>query len=760
MFDALLLPRRTFWSRARRWLIVALAPWLSGLPPVCAQTAPSTGPESARPRVALVLSGGGARGLAHIGVLKVLRDLKVPVDIVVGTSMGSVIGGAYAAGRSIDDLEAIVRATAWDDVLSDRSTREQSSWRRREEDLILPSRLDFALGRKGLSLPPSAAANFALEEALARLLPAHRREQSAGSLALPFRSLAADLLTGDLVELDTAPLMQALRASLSVPGVFEPVRVQGRLLVDGGLVRNLPVDIARAMGAQVVIAVNVGTPLAPEESLRTSLDVAQQMLTLLTEQNVQRSLSELGPSDVLMSPDLKGIGVVDFGQYDRIIRAGAEAARQVAARLALLAVAPPAYADLEAQRLAPAGPPDRAWPLGSIKVQGAQRIDARTLVAQSGLEAGRPATLEDVRAAAARLHGRGDLARVEAVVTDATSDDGPGLRRDVSLRVTEADWAHSRLRLGLELRSDFSDDNAFGVSAMHVASSLNAWGAELRTLVGVGTQRGLSTEWWQPLGAGSPWYASASLGYSAGSRDLFAERRRQLRLGYKALWSSWGLGYRLGEWGDLQLSRTQAAYRVRSLIPEDPSSSLSFSTSSLSLDLTVDTLDPIAFPVRGVLLSAQWSRTKAQSIETRLPSQSQSAAMRAFSQGEWGGHVYGEWARTRGAAAPLALGGFLRLSGTDPESIEGNTVVLGRLVLARRIGSLPVPFGNAIRAGFSFELGNGFTDGQAIRLTDLKGAGSAFLALDTRFGPLYLGAGATGGRLGTFYIYLGPFWRR
>jgi NTE family protein len=276
----------------------------------------------------------------------------------------------------------------------------------------------------------------------------------------------------------------------------------------------------------------------------------------------------------------------------------------------------------------------------------------------------------------------------------------------------------------------------------------------------VGTERELSTEWWQPLGPGSSWYATASLGYWAGSLHQFAERRRQLRVGYKSLWASWGLGYRLGEWGDIRLSRTQAAQRFRALIPEDPPQSIGYSSGGLNLDLNVDTLDPIAFPVRGVLLAAQWSRLKERSIETRLPSQSLSAAMLAFSQGEWGGHVYGEWAGPRGAPAPLALGGFLRLSGTDPESIEGNTVVLGRLVLARRMGSLPVLFGNAIRAGFSFEMGNGFADGQPLRITDLKSAGSAFLALDTRFGPLYLAAGATGGRPGTFYIYLGPFWRR
>ena len=750
-------PRALRLWRACLGLLAALALLLGALP-TRAQRTPEADVSPSRPKVALVLSGGGARGLAHIGVLKVLRELNVPVDIVVGTSMGSVIGGAFAAGRSVDELEAIVRTIPWAQVLSDRPPRDQSSFRRRDEDLQLPSRLDFGLSRQGLSLPPAAAGNFELEEALARLLPAGRQQQPAGALPLPFRSLASDLLNGDLVELNEVPLVQALRASLAVPGVFEPVRLQGRLLVDGGLVRNLPVDVARSMGAQVVIAVNLGTPLAPEESLRTSLDVAQQMLTLLTEQNVQRSLRELGPDDVLISPDLRGIGVTDFALHERALAAGAAAARQVAARLATLAVPPPVFAALEGRRLVPADRPEPALPLGRIEVQGAQRIDPRALVAQSGLEPGQPVTQDDVRAAAARLHGRGDLARVEATVTDTVATDGSPLQRDVSLRVTEADWAHSRVRLGLQLRSDFSSDNAFGIAAMHVASSLNPWGAELRTLLRAGTTRELSTEWWQPLGAGSPWFASVALGYTAGAQDLFAERRRVLRLGSKFGAADFALGYQLGNWGELRLGWGRATQRVEVLVPQDPPRSGRFSGSNLNVQLTVDTLDPIAFPVRGVLLSARWNRFKLRSFDGDLPSQSQLTALQAFSWGEWGGHAYGEWARTRGGTAPLALGGFLRLSGTDPDSIDGSTVLLGRLVLARRIGNLPAPFGNAIRAGFSAELGNGFADGQRIRLEDLKNAGSAFVAMDTRFGPLYLGAGATRGARGTLYLFLGPIW--
>ena len=236
-----------------------------------------------RPRIGLVLSGGGARGFAHIGVLRVLQELRVPVDLVVGTSMGAVVGGAYAAGRSAAELEQFARDTDWAAVLADRPSRAAGEFRRREVDLEVPSRIEFGIG-PGLSLnaPPAVAGSHALEAALEELLPQGQAQRPAGRLSLGFRAVATDLRTGELVEMSDEPLAVALRASLSVPGLFPPFARDGRLLVDGGLVRNVPVDLARAMGAQVLIVVNVGTSVDHVRDLASPLGMAQQMINLLT----------------------------------------------------------------------------------------------------------------------------------------------------------------------------------------------------------------------------------------------------------------------------------------------------------------------------------------------------------------------------------------------------------------------------------------------------------------------------------------------
>lgn len=726
-------------------------------PPAYSQTSQTSQTEAAvpaaRPRIALVLSGGGARGFAHIGVLRVLAEMRIPVDIVVGTSMGSVIGGAYAAGASVNDLERMARDTDWDRVVADRPAREDLEFRRREEDVQLPSRIEFGVGRDGVSLPPSAAGNAALEQALGRLLPPGTRDRQVDQLPLPFRSVASDLVTGELVDLVDTPLFLTMRASLAVPGVFAPVRVQQRLVVDGGLVRNLPVDLAHRMGADIVIAINVGTPLAPEKTLGSALGVAQQMINILTEQNVQRSIRELRSQDILIAPQLDGVGFLDFRNVDNAIRAGELATRELAQRLAPLALAGPAYARFENTRLAAPALADTALPLASVQVESSGQIAPRVLAVQSGLKEGQAVTREQARRAGESLYGRGDLERVETEI-----EDDAGKRR-VVIKATEAPWASSRLRVGLELSSDFDDTNSFSLKLMHVKTSLNSWGGELRTVMSVGHRRELGMQLFQPLGPGSQWYVAPSTSYGSESLDSFLDGRRVRRWGYTSRVVSLVLGRELGTWGDIQIGVLRGRAGARAVIPETPDEpALRGYGTTQFIGYRADTLDSLGFPSRGYLVDARLERLPRGQPGEVAGAQSTLLGMSAFRAGDWAGHVYGEFARAKSGASPLSLGGFLRLSGSAPDSIQGRSVAFTRLVMARRIGALPVTLGGTVRAGFSIEAGGGFDQDVPLRETLFKQAVSGFVSVDTRFGPAYVGAGATKEGAKTMYLFLGPIW--
>lgn len=708
-------------------------------------------PSPPRPRIALVLSGGGARGFAHVGVLRVLEQLRVPVDIVVGASMGAVVGGAYAAGRPVAELEAFVRETDWAMLVSDRASRQDLNFRRKEDDLEVPSRLELGLHRDGLSLPPSTATNAAVEDALARLLPVESRGLPVSALPLQFRAVATDLLTGDLVELKETPLLPSLRASMSVPGVFAPIRLGERVVVDGGLVRNLPVDLARAMGADIVIAVNVGTPLAGPETLGSAVGVAQQMLNILTEQNVQRSIRELGKQDILIAPDLARVSFLDFSAAATAMAAGETAARALAERLQPLSISPEQFASREVARTQRRSDPDMPRVLAKLEVRGTRWADARALAAESGLEEGEPVTRRDVERAAERLRGRGDFDRVGTEVRDTAAG------REVVITPSESGWARSRVRLGLEFSSDFRDDNRFGISALHTLSWIDAWGGELRTLAKLGNTRMLASEWWQPLAAGSPWYASATLGYRAQNEDLYVNGQRVGRLSLAANQGTIAVGRAIGLRADLRVGLQRNVGSLRVLLPADTLERLRFGESNVFVQYRYDTLENLAFPTQGSLLTSRWERVRSGGPDEPSLANSQVLGLTAFRLGEWGGHVYAEWAKSADGFAPLALGGFWRLSGAPRDSINGSTALLGRVVFARRIGQMPAGIGGAVRAGLSFELGNAFPAEEAVRVSKLRAAGSAFVSVDTRFGPAYLALGASKGS-STVYVFLGPVW--
>jgi len=711
--------------------------------------------EGQRPKIGLVLSGGGVRGLAHIGVLKVLKQLKIPVDLVVGTSMGAVVGGAYTSGRSIEELEEFVQHTDWPAVLADRPPRQNLSYRRREEDQLIPSRLELGVDPRGgrTTLPPSAAGNSALEAALESLVRGEQAETPINRLRLPFRALATDLLNGDLVEMVDTPLFLALRASMAVPGVFSPVRVNGRAVVDGGLVRNLGVDIARKMGAELIIAVNVGSPLLEEREITSAVGVANQMLQILTNQNVAHSLRELKGVDVLIDPDLGNIGFMDFDRFSEAMASGQRSALAAQERLLGLAVDDAQYASFERLRLREPEPLSQmALPLASLKIEGTQRSNPKALREELGLQLGKLTGPEDIKRATAALYGLGDFERIDAQISDQ------GDQRHLTLHVQEAEWAHNRLRFGLALQSNFGDTNRFSISAMHVSTWLNRWGAELRTYASLGEDRGLSLDLNQPLGAGSPWYLNLATQFGASNYDEYdSQGRRRMRNANEHVISQISLGRRLSNWGDVRLGTVRLAGSSHTLIPEPEQNTRMKATARAAFaEISADTLDSLAFPSRGLLLNAKIQYLTADSGDSDL--NLRFAGLAAFRAGSWAGHVYTEWSHAALGNTGGSLGGFLRLSGTTENSLSGRTVGFGRLVMARRIGNMPIGLGGAIRAGMSLELGGIIRDRETFEREQLKLAGSAFLAFDTRFGPSYLGAGSTRRGDSSAYLFLGPTW--
>ncbi|MBL8515065.1 MAG: patatin-like phospholipase family protein, partial [Betaproteobacteria bacterium] len=313
--------------------------------PATANPLPPTGAEivKPRPKVGLVLSGGGARGAAHIGVIKVLEELRVPIDFIAGSSMGALVGAAYASGTPVKELEDGLVLQDWDRLLTDESPRVDRSFLRKEEDQNRLLRLELGVKRDGIRLPPGAITGQKFDALFSQITRNAPPVQDFDQLPIPFRAVATDAESGTMHVFANGRLVDAMRASMSVPGAIAPYQVGERIYLDGGLTRNLPVDVARQMGADVVIVVNIGTPLLKKQDIQSLVGVSLQMVNILTEQNVRASIESLKKSDHLLSPPLDTIGATDFKLVGDAINIGAATTRAQAQALSALSLSKDAY---------------------------------------------------------------------------------------------------------------------------------------------------------------------------------------------------------------------------------------------------------------------------------------------------------------------------------------------------------------------------------------------------------------------------------
>jgi NTE family protein len=738
---------------------LAAAPALSQSAAATTEVATAAAPAPARPRIGLVLSGGGARGLAHVGVLKLLEREHVPIDAIAGTSMGAIIGGLYASGMTAGQLEAELLAVDWDTVFAPRVSREQLSQRRKEEDFEISPVLEIGMHEGELRAPLGALSGRGLETLLRRFTLPVRTVDAFDALPIPFRAIATDMESGQAVILASGDLALALRSSMSVPGVFAPTDVHGRILGDGGLVNNLPVDVARAMGVDRVIAVNVGTPLAGRETLSSVAGLTSQMINILTEQNVQRSLASLSARDLLISPVLDKLGSSDFNRTRELIDRGEAGAQAALEPLRALAVPP---ADYAAWRAAQARPKPADPTLAFVRFEGTTATNPQRLQAQLESAPGQPFDAARAARDTRRLAASGDYVRADYQLVD--TPEGDGLVFDLE----DKPWGPHYFRVGIDLSTDFAGRSAFNLKISHNRHWLDTNGSEWRNLVQIGEVPRWFTELYHPLGSATSlandWFVA---GYAEVQRretsvynaDSGAERGRfNLRLGR--------LGVDLGQpWGRLGELRVGLTHLVLASDPDilstdytGPRKGIVVRESGLRLGAVVDQLDYANFPLHGY-------RAEGEAVVGRRTGTVHEHFSRYEAQltgvGSWGRHTlngYFRWQHSGEASAlgigRYSLGGFQQLSGYQPGQIEGNYLAFARLTYYKRLQDSPL-LARGLFVGGTLEAGNAWDTRGAVKLSDLRSGMSLFLGADTGLGPMYLGLTYAPRGAAGLYLFVG-----
>jgi NTE family protein len=721
--------------------------------PVAAPTAPAT--PAARPKIGLVLSGGGARGAAHVGVLKVLDELRVPVDLVVGTSMGSIVGGSFASGNSIEEMERDIRTITTANLFTDRPPRADLPMRRKADDVdpyIIP---ELGVTTRGVTLPKGIITGVSVEAQLRKLVK-FTTFTTFDQLPVPFRAIATDLGTGEMVVLQDGSLITAMRASMSVPGGMAPVRIGERQLVDGGLVRNLPVDVARSMGADIVIAVNLGTPLMKPEEITSVLSVTGQMINILTEQNVRRSLAELTAQDILIVPELGDFSAGDFDNLAKTVPIGEAAARKVADRLQALALPPEQYAALR-KRQGPSSTDAMITSVDEIRVEGTKRVNAQVVLQSMKTEAGKPIDRETLDLDLRRVFGRGDFENVGFTVGHV---DG---KRVLTVKVTEKPETHY-VRFGLELEADLGQRSFFNLYASHRAKALNRFGAEWKNDVVLGRNVLFATEFYQPLSAQQYFFVAPQLRYLNRPLDIYIDDLLAAEYQDQSAVAQFDVGANFLQYGQARLGLVVGDRRFSQqsgsvLLPSSASTNIRGAAFSLRLDQFAGVNFPTAGWAADARLYSQLDELGGDQPYNRWSAGAGAAVtsgrhtfeFSAMAGGKWGSNpipVYDQF----------QLGGFLKLSGLAPGQIRTQQFEFARVNYRTKLADIPLfegmYFGASLEAARATPVVPVWR-GEAVNGPVNIPAGSVYVGIDSPLGPLYLGFGYSGRDNAAVYLFLG-----
>ncbi len=730
-------------------VLVFLGLWAPLSRPLLGQVAVDKGPK--RPKIGLVLGGGGARGCAHAGVIKVLEELRIPVYCIAGTSMGSIVGAAYAYGHSPARMRRELVKDNWNYILQDETQRQDKAFRRKEDDLtfLFDVELGYGFGT-GIKLKKGVVQGQNIDIVFKRLVLDAYKIKDFDELAIPYRAVAADIGTGEMVVLDSGELVEAMRASMAFPGAFRPVTIGGRELIDGGIVANVPISVVKAMGADVVIAVDVGTPLMAAEDIASVLNVTSQMVGILMKKNVDEQVALLTDKDVLIRPDLGDMSVTQFDRSAQAIDIGEAAARALAEKLKAYSVSEEEWTEyLKHQRRQP----EKLPLISDIRIISTSDLSVDVIRANMHTRAGKVLDLDVLQKDLERIYGLEDF---ELVTFHLREVEGG---TELQIRARGKSWGPNYIRFGLSLFDDLDGENEYVIGLQYTMRELNSLGAEWRNEVRIGEVGGIRSEFYQPLDpAGRYFIAPEGLfgRFNAkgfiGTTQVAEFRVEEWQLGLD-------VGRQLGNWGELRFGVGRQWGKVDPKISAVPIKGFHFHDAGLRARFAIDTLDDPNFPSSGSIARIDWFWANE---EMGADDEYQAIDASAGQAVTWGKTTAVLGARyqtvTDGDRPPWnrsSVGGFLNLSGFAENELSGQHAGRVALTLYRQIfGERAVTLGMPVYLGGSIETGNAWNDRDDIG-EDLIVAGSAWLGVDSPMGAVYLGYGKAEGGNDSVYLFVG-----
>jgi NTE family protein len=713
-------------------------------------------PGARRPKIGLVLAGGGALGMAHVGVLKVLEEHRIPVDIITGTSMGSIVGAAYASGATVEEMEKILSETDWDSLFNETLAREDVEYRDKY------GRAGQFTGDAKIGLKETGLVKFTGVVSGQNVLPLLQRlyyrtpgDIHFDSLPIPFRALAADIETGKAVPLSSGQLAVAARASMAVPGFFTPVELDGKALVDGGIANNLPVDVALEMGAERLIVVDLLADLKKKDELGGLLGISGQIISILLQQNSDLQRKNMRRGDLLLEPNLKGFSATDFQKASEIFARGEEVARKNIAALKKFAVSEAEY---------------QQYKQALLKQQ-----QEAPIIAAVRLDSDIPGRNEKIQQAFSTQVGKSlDTAQVERIVADEykfgdlaaltykVEKDAEG--RDVlAVTARKPKWYDQYLQVGFSLQDDFKGDDAYQMALAARFNELNAAGAFLDTRLDIGWRPMFELDYYQPFAENSPFFINPILTLDRYQLPVRIDGQDIAEYERSRIVGGLGFGSKIGKSGELQAGVRRGNGDFNRSIGDPSLPEGSYQIGSYFGAVSFDSRDTPDFPKKGELFMYDVAYNTDQLGSSDNFTQMSGSVSKSLTFGVNTfllGTDYGVSLDRIPAERVFVLGGMFDLSGYRPGGLTASDFVIGRIGLYRELQSLGGAMAKLnLFGGGTFELASVRSDLAAVDDNTGIVAGSIFLGADTPILPIYLAAGMNNDNETSLYINVGRIFR-
>ncbi|HCE2204992.1 TPA: patatin-like phospholipase family protein [Vibrio parahaemolyticus] len=729
-----------------------------------------------RPKVAAVLAGGGAKGAAHIGVLKALEEMHIPVDIITGTSMGAYVGGLYATGMSADEIESFIYSVDWNSGYRDRVDRSQRRVRDKEYEDRYQITTDLGLRFGEVRAPTGVVQGQNMLRVLRETTGNLGRFESFDELAIPYRSIATDILELDEVVIGNGYLVDAMMASMSVPGALPPYKLNGHMLVDGGVVNNMPVDVARAMGADVVIAVDISTDYKTEDDFTGLFTVADQLSNYLVRRSTQQQVETLQEQDVYIRPNVGQMETVEFDKMPWAFQSGYDITREMESKLAGLRLSNAEYQKYidhkqEVRKKLVYGD-DRV--VDEIVIVNNTHYSDVLLTNRLELETGRKIETAEIEKAVENLYA---LDRFELITYHFEEVDGSNL---LVFDVNEKSWGPNYLNFRFFLEDDFDTDSQYGIGMSTNFTNLNSHGAEMALNVEMGTDKLIEAELYSPVLSSQEFFVAGKVAYSSEGRNLpvsdddssLSSVNDFLPVSYTEFVSEIAIGIQPTLWQELRLGGRYSSGSIE-LSTLASVGNLDFERRGLFANYRLDTLDDFAFPTRGLLVDLEYlvshdtspeeiGQSKPKDIveDTVYEIDARFKGAMSYQRHTLVGQAEYSFVQSKNSSItldPRELGGFLHLSGIPRNSLIGQNLFFSSLVYRYKwfdndFGLFEAP----VYVGASLERGGTWSDND-LKLNEapLYNAASIFFGVDSPIGPIMLAYGRTEQDMEAVYLIVG-----